>query len=305
VKGLTNKSVKLYTSSDLIELLRSKYKVYTVANGNAPTILLEQVANATGFSAGRWIDAAVFEMWPSKGLTRRAFEVKISRNDFLRELKQPEKYQWCRQYFHEFWYVAPKDVIKVEELPEGAGWLYPAGSRLITARQASHSRKADLSDELLASFLRSAAKEIENSARRDKIQILSEDEGYKTAQLYQKAVLRFLEQRGNRSYIHPESEADVLKLLEDATMDKELKEKKEHLEEVSAKLQRDIADLFNFFAVVAGKGILATDEAGRYLVEKWGSQEPVGNEVLKRLKKDDYMKRYLQLIENIRAWEKL
>jgi hypothetical protein len=119
---------KQYTSTELIALLRKKYNTDDIANGNHPTLLFEQVANATGFDAGRWIDAAVFEMWPSHGFTRRAFEVKISRSDFLRELNNPAKYQWCFKYFHEFWYVAPKDVIQVEELPSGAGWLYPAGS---------------------------------------------------------------------------------------------------------------------------------------------------------------------------------
>ncbi|MDD5702121.1 MAG: hypothetical protein PHU23_08745 [Dehalococcoidales bacterium] len=299
------KKTKEYTSADLVNLLRDKYKVYDITNGNNPAILLEQVANATGFSAGRWIDAAVFEMWPSKGLTRRAFEIKISRGDFLREMNNPSKYQWCRQHFHEFWYVAPKDVIKVEELPEGAGWLYPAGSRLITGRQASHIRNPELNDELLASFLRSAGKEIQNAAKRDKAQILSQDEGYQTALRYEKAVLQFLLQRGNHSYIHPESEGAVIKLLEDATMDKELRQKKLQLEEVSKKLQCDIAELFNFFAAVATKGILSVDEAGNFLIQKWGDQDPVDKDALKAMKKHDYMNKYLQLIENVRAWEKL
>jgi len=289
---------KEYTSADLTQLLRSKYKVDTVSNGNAPAILLEQVANATGFSAGRWIDAAVFEMWPMHGLTRRAFEIKISRGDFLRELNNPQKYQWCRQYFHEFWYVAPKGVIKTEELPEGAGWLYPAGSRLLTARQASHRKDPELNNELLASFLRSAAKEIENAAKRDKSQILAQDERYQTALFYQHAVQQFVDKRRDyHTYFNPQSETEITKALEEATMDKELKEKKEHLEEVAGKLQRDIADLFNFFAAVATKGIQATD--------RWGPEPPVDKESLKKLKRDDFAQRYIQIIDNIHEWERL
>lgn len=294
---------KQYTSVELIQLLRKKYKTDTIANGNHPTVLLEQVANATGFDAGRWVDAAVFEMWPMHGLTRRAFEIKVSRGDFLRELKHPDKYQWCRQFFHEFWYVAPKDVIKIEELPEGVGWLYPAGSRLSTARQASHNRKPELNDTLLASFLRSAVKEIENAAKRDKQQLLNEDEGYKKAKLYEKATERFIQTRNHHWLGLPENEEVIVKALEEATLDNQLKEDREHLQNIADTFQRDLAQLFNLFAVIASKGILARDELGKLILERWGEQNPLDKQSLKKLKNDNYSQRYNQVIETLLHWE--
>jgi len=301
------KNAKEYTAADLIQLIRNKYKVDTIANGNHPAVLLEQVADATGFATGRWVDAVVFEMWESEGRTRRAFELKISRSDFLRELKHPDKYQWCLNSFHEFWYVAPKDAIKIEELPQGVGWFYPAGNRLITGRQASYNHKPELNDKLLASFIRSADKEIINATKRDKIQFLAEDEDYQRAILYKKAVTRFLAQR----YANPfeatdaTSEDVIIKTLESATVAKQLKGDIDYLKDIADTFQQDLADLFNFFAVIASKSILAQDDMGKRIVERWGKQEPIDKNSLKNLRKDDYAKRYIQIIENIRQWEKL
>ncbi len=293
---------KQYTSAELIQLLRKKYGVAVIANGNNQAIFLEQVANATGFSAGRWIDAAVFEMWPSKGLTRRAFEVKISRNDFMRELSQPEKYKWCLQYFHEFWYVAPKGVIEVEELPQGAGWLYPAGTHLNIARAASYNRTPDLDDTILASFLRSAHKEIEGVVKREKATFMQNDEGYLRAKRYEKATDRFLEQRHARNwYMQKDSEEAIFKALEEATMDKQLKEDKDHLQGIADTFQSQISELFNLMAVIAAKGLIARDNMGGYIVERWGNPDALDKDSVKKLK-STYQLKSDALIANIREF---
>jgi hypothetical protein len=244
-------------------------------------------------------------MWPSHGYTRRAFEVKISRSDFLRELNNPEKYQWCFKNFHEFWYVAPKGCIQIEELPTGAGWLYPAGSRLNTGRQASHNQNPELNDSLLASCLRSANKEIENYARRDKEEIVKNDDRYKRAIMYQKAVEKFRDIKLPHDYRTSETIEDIFKILEDCSLDKQVKEEREHLTEVADKFQRDIADLFNLFATIASKSILARDEAGKLIIERYGQQDVVKSDTLSKLKNDNYANRYHQIIENIRAWENI
>lgn len=294
---------KDYTSADIIQLLRKKYNVDAVSNGNHPTLLFEQVADATGFSAGRWIDAAVFEMWPSQGLTRSAFEIKISRADFLRELNNPLKFQWCWKYFHEFWYVAPKDVIKIEELPSGAGWLYPAGKHLVTARHASHNHNPSLDDKILASFMRSAVKQQDSAVKRARQEDLAADEGYSRAKLFESAVKRFLEQRNSPIPLGVPIEESIFKALEEATMDKKLKADLEFLKDVSEGFKQDMADLFNLFAVIASKSILAKDEMDKKLLQRWG--KPVDKYGLKQLKNNDYAKRYIQIIETLMEWEKL
>ncbi|MBU2177548.1 MAG: hypothetical protein KJ556_20850, partial [Gammaproteobacteria bacterium] len=133
-----------YKAEDLVTLIRKKYK--TDANGYNPCVVLEQVPDGTGMYQSRWIDVAVFQMWASKGLTRTAFEIKVSRSDFLSEIQSPQKHAWCRESFHYFFFVAPKDIIQVEELPDGVGWLYPRGSQLCTGRQARINDNPKLDD---------------------------------------------------------------------------------------------------------------------------------------------------------------
>jgi hypothetical protein len=288
---------KEYTAAELVQLLRNKYGTDDLANGNHPTVLLEQVANGTGFNAGRWIDAVVFEMWPSKGFIRRAFEVKVSRADFLRELSNPAKYQWCFKHFHQFWYVAPKGVILEGELPQGAGWLFPSsGGKLITCHAASHNPNPELNDELVASFVRSADKEKENFARSDKAKYLQNDPGYKRAKLFENAARRFLEHRNSQYFYAPETEDAIIKALEDATLDKEVKADRELLISVADNFQNQLAELFNTFAIIASKGVLARDEAGNQILERWGSQEPLDKDSIKKLKD----RRETKLVDNVK-----
>src|SRR4051812_18306594 len=56
-------------------------------------VLLEQVRGATGITEGadRSADAIAMSVWPSRGLELHGFEVKVSRGDWLRELREPAK----------------------------------------------------------------------------------------------------------------------------------------------------------------------------------------------------------------------
>lgn len=62
------------------------------------------------------------------------YEIKVSRRDFVQDQKWPTYLHLC----NEFYFVAPKGVIRVEELPDNVGLLHVAstGSRLMVARKA-------------------------------------------------------------------------------------------------------------------------------------------------------------------------
>lgn len=49
------------------------------------------------------------------------YEVKASRADFLKDLKNPEKQKALRCFANLFYYVAPAGIIKIDELPSWAG----------------------------------------------------------------------------------------------------------------------------------------------------------------------------------------
>ncbi|MBI3004435.1 MAG: hypothetical protein HYY49_03360 [Ignavibacteriales bacterium] len=55
--------------------------------------------------------------------TTYSIEVKVDRRDFLQELKKPHKQFWALMYSNQFYFCAPKGLIKIEELPEYAGLL--------------------------------------------------------------------------------------------------------------------------------------------------------------------------------------
>lgn len=124
---------RTYKSEDVIQMIRQKY-----CGGNKNShVVIEQVPSATGFTNKGWIDAMVFSLWPSKGTMWGAYEVKVARNDFLRELEKPDKNAWCREHCHEFWFVAPRGVIKdASEVPEGDGWLVVTAGGLRIERAA-------------------------------------------------------------------------------------------------------------------------------------------------------------------------
>ena len=53
-------------------------------------ITLEEVRDATGFDGVRTADAMAISMYRSRGKAVYGFEMKVSRADWLKELKQPE-----------------------------------------------------------------------------------------------------------------------------------------------------------------------------------------------------------------------
>jgi len=49
--------------------------------------------------------------------------VKISRGDFLRDVKDPAKHSHARLFSDLFYYAAPRGLLKIEEIPDWAGLI--------------------------------------------------------------------------------------------------------------------------------------------------------------------------------------
>ncbi|CAM2175512.1 MmcB family DNA repair protein [Burkholderia latens] len=79
--------------------------------------LFFEVSDATGAQKNRWADAVVMNLWPSRGLAIHGMEIKVSRSDWLRELKDPAKSAAVQRYCDHWWIIAPAGVIKDGELP--------------------------------------------------------------------------------------------------------------------------------------------------------------------------------------------
>lgn len=88
------------------------------------------VRNDAGFNATRTADAIAVGLWPSTGNLVLGFEIKVSRADWLRELKDPWKAEAIARFCDRWSVVLAKaDIIRPEELPPGWGVYVPYGQR--------------------------------------------------------------------------------------------------------------------------------------------------------------------------------
>lgn len=82
----------------------------------------EEVGDS-GSGSRVFADGVAINMWASRGYAITGFEVKVSRSDWLRELKQPEKSEPILTRC-DYWYlVAPDDVYLADEVPVSWGIL--------------------------------------------------------------------------------------------------------------------------------------------------------------------------------------
>ena len=88
-----------------------------------------------------------------------AYEFKLSRSDFLRELELPEKRQPAVDLASAFYFCAPAGLIRPEELPPGAGLVevFP-GDRFLVARESAWKDPDTPHWQLVNSICRSVLK---------------------------------------------------------------------------------------------------------------------------------------------------
>jgi len=156
------------TERDMLDLLHHRYSQRSYNGGSeAPRyICAEEVRSGAGFGARRTADFIAVETWESSlrnGLTVHGVEVKTSRSDWLRELKDPDKAAVSMGYASHCWLAAADvSVARHGELPPGWGLLLPqerAGVRVLIARvKASRREVAHLSPSQTAALLRAVAK---------------------------------------------------------------------------------------------------------------------------------------------------
>ncbi len=66
-------------------------------------------------------------LYPSRGLEINGFEVKGSRQDWIKELKSPEKSAPVQRFCDRWWIVAPAGIIQPGELPPTWGQFENGG----------------------------------------------------------------------------------------------------------------------------------------------------------------------------------
>lgn len=140
-------------TSELEILLEKRYPA-------GPWAYLTQVRSSTGYSnTVRTADAIAMSLWPSRGLDLYGFEMKVSRSDWLHELKHPAKADEIAS-FCDYWYLVCGDdkIIKDGELPATWGLLVASdkGLREVVKPDRLTTGKP-ITKEFLAALLRRAA----------------------------------------------------------------------------------------------------------------------------------------------------
>ncbi len=112
-------------------------------------LLLHEVANHLGWmpserrvghdghgQSKRYLDSIAVGMYRNTGYQLIGHEIKVSRADWLSELRNPQKAGAFAGLLSEFYVVAPKGVVQPGELPDGWGLLVFHPSRITVARRA-------------------------------------------------------------------------------------------------------------------------------------------------------------------------
>lgn len=138
-------------SADIRAALRNCYKQPEWA-------IFFEVADGTGMNKRRTADGILMNMYPSRGLTVHGLEFKVSRSDWTRELRDPDKAESVARYCDLWSVVAPKGLIAPAEMPRTWGLIEVDGGATRVKVQASERKAAALDRSFVASLVRSVAK---------------------------------------------------------------------------------------------------------------------------------------------------
>ncbi|WP_155754587.1 hypothetical protein [Burkholderia stagnalis] len=120
--------------------------------------LFFEVGDATGTRQNRWADAVAMNLYPSRGTEVHGFEIKVSRSDWLRELKSPAKSAPVQRYCDRWWVIAPDGVIVEGELPPTWGRYEVQPSGKLRQVVAAPKLETELIDRaFVAAMLRRAS----------------------------------------------------------------------------------------------------------------------------------------------------
>ena len=96
-------------------------------------------------------------LWPSRGLEMHGFEVKVSRSDWIKELRTPDKAEAVYRYCDHWWIVAGGvDIVAPGELPPTWGMIVADKGKLVVRVAAPKLEPVGYTADFLAAVLRRA-----------------------------------------------------------------------------------------------------------------------------------------------------
>ena len=142
---------------NLLEKLREKYPYPTYA-------FISEFRGGTGWERESRADALAMNTWPSEGLELIGFELKTSRRDWLKELKNQDKCEPIKQ-FCDRWYVVYDEQRIVrdweDKIPEDWGLMYLEFDKFVIKKEAPRLNPKPIDRAFLASLMRIASNPFE------------------------------------------------------------------------------------------------------------------------------------------------
>lgn len=150
------------TERDMLDLLLNRYSFRRPGTFADRWVRAEHVRNRLGYEANRIADFIAADKYPGipygSTLAMHGHEVKVSRSDWLVELKDPEKAEAFKRYMHHWWLVVPDaSIVKPGELPADWGLLVSSPKGLRARVKAPRLTPEPMPLDLAISFASAAA----------------------------------------------------------------------------------------------------------------------------------------------------
>ncbi|MBC9927192.1 hypothetical protein [Leucobacter sp. cx-169] len=163
-----------FTERDLLNRLGVRYSNIRRGTLADRWVRAEHVRRRLGHASMNYVaDFIALDKYPGipygTALAMHWFEVKVSRSDWLAELRQPEKSEAFTRFANHAWLVvSDASIVKPGELPDGWGLLVAAGAglraKVAAPRVDAEPVPFDLTISIAAAAQRTGAREL---AHRD------------------------------------------------------------------------------------------------------------------------------------------
>jgi len=153
-----------YTERDMLNLLLTRYNTERQGTIADRWVRAEHVRSTQDFRQTVSVADFIAIDKYSSSQAMHGHEVKVSRSDWLSELRDPSKAERIKRFCNFWWLVVPDaSIVKPGELPDGWGLLVKSGDKLRAKAQAPR-----LSPEALSlDFIAGLAAAVQRTAYRE------------------------------------------------------------------------------------------------------------------------------------------
>lgn len=175
----------------------AQIKVAIRSHFSAGHKVLFEVSNDTGAKIRTYADAVAVGIWPSTGHEVHGFEIKVSRSDFLAEMKNPAKSLPIYKHCHRWSLVCPAGMVDKDELPATWGLFAYKGEGLRKVKTAPLLQPEPLSPGFMAAIIRRAG-EADDQLIATAVERARREISASMEETYKRRLSREIEERNHR-----------------------------------------------------------------------------------------------------------